>query len=56
LIDPTLAAILLSFALAGFCGLPGAQRAWRRRRDLKRICLTCGRKLVNGVRQCGCDL
>jgi len=54
-IDPTLAAILLSFALAAACGLPGLHRAIKRRRDLKRFCLSCGRRLVRGVRQCACE-
>jgi hypothetical protein len=56
LIDPGLASILLAFGLAGICGLPGVHRALKRRRDLKRSCMSCGRKLVNGIRQCACDL
>jgi hypothetical protein len=56
LIDPGLASILLAFGLAGICGLPGVHRALKRRRDLKRFCLSCGRRLVNGIRQCACNL
>jgi len=54
-IDPGLASILLAFGLAGACSLPTAQRAWRGRRDVKRICLSCGRRLVKGIRQCACS-
>jgi len=54
-IDPGLASILLAFGLAGACSLPTAPRAWRGRRDVKRICLSCGRRLVKGIRQCACS-
>jgi hypothetical protein len=55
-IDPGLASVLLAFGLGGLCSLPSVHRALRRRRDLKPSCLSCGRKLVQGVRQCACDL
>ena len=52
-LDPDLAAVLGAGALAGLLALGGA---WRRRREVERFCVECGRRLVAGIRTCDCDL
>jgi hypothetical protein len=46
--------VLGALALAAAVGLPGLQRAARRRRESLRRCLSCGRALVRGERTCDC--
>jgi len=52
-LDPDLAAVLGAAAFAGLLTLGGA---WRRRRDVERFCVACGRRLIAGIRTCDCDL
>ena len=52
-IDPDLAAVLGAAGLAGLLALGGV---WRRAREVERFCADCGRKIVAGIRTCGCDL
>jgi hypothetical protein len=47
-------AVLGALALAASFGLPGLQRAARRRRQAFRACTRCGRVLVLGERTCDC--
>jgi hypothetical protein len=51
-LDPELAAVLLSFGLAGLLALPGLRKAVRR---TERVCTRCGRRLILGERTCDCD-
>jgi hypothetical protein len=50
-LDPDLAAILGAVAVSAVLGLAGA---WRRRRQLERSCIDCGRRIVAGIRSCDC--
>jgi hypothetical protein len=52
-LDPDLAAVLGAAAVAGFLALGGA---WRRRREVERFCVACGRRLIAGIRTCDCKL
>jgi hypothetical protein len=52
-IDPDLAAVLGAAAFAGLLAVAGA---WRRRRDVERFCVACGRRLIAGIRTCDCNL
>jgi hypothetical protein len=52
-LDPDLAAVLGAAAFAGLLALGGA---WRRRRDVERFCVSCGRRLIAGIRMCDCKL
>jgi hypothetical protein len=54
-LDPDLASVLLAFAFAGAAALPALKRFADRRRDVRRICLACGRRLILGERTCDCD-
>jgi hypothetical protein len=54
-LDPDLASVLLAIALAGAAGLPALKRLAGRRRDVRRICLACGRRLILGEQACDCD-
>jgi hypothetical protein len=51
-LDPDLAAILLTAAFAGLLALPGLRKALRRG---ERVCIRCGRRLLLGQRTCDCD-
>jgi MYXO-CTERM domain-containing protein len=50
-LDPDLAAVLGAGLFAAVVALGGA---WRRRRDVERYCVECGRRVLAGVRTCGC--
>ncbi|HZQ65695.1 MAG TPA: hypothetical protein VFA66_10760 [Gaiellaceae bacterium] len=52
-LDPDLAAVLGAVAVAV---LGAAGGAWRRRRELQRSCVRCGRRALSGIRTCDCDL
>jgi hypothetical protein len=52
-LDPDLAAVLGALAMAGVLSLVGA---WRRRRQVERFCIDCGRRIVAGIRSCDCGL
>ena len=54
-LDPDVASVLLAFAFAGAAALPAFKRIAARRRDMRRICLGCGRKLIMGERLCDCN-
>jgi hypothetical protein len=54
-LDPDLASVLLAVALAAAAALPALKRLVARNRDVRRICLACGRRLVLGERTCDCD-
>jgi hypothetical protein len=54
-LDPDLASVLLAIAFAGAAALPTLKRLAGRRRDLRRTCLECGRRLIMGERACDCD-
>jgi hypothetical protein len=51
-LDPDLAAVLGAGALAAFVTAGGA---WRRRRELERFCVRCGRRVIAGIRTCDCE-
>ena len=51
-LDPDLAAVLLTAALAGVLALPGLRKALRRG---DRFCERCGRRILLGERTCDCD-
>jgi hypothetical protein len=50
-LDPDLAGVLGAVAVAGVLGLGGM---WRRRRELERVCIDCGRRIIAGVKSCDC--
>jgi hypothetical protein len=50
-VDPDLAAVLGAAAVAGLLALGGA---WRRGREVERVCVECGRRLIRGIRTCDC--
>jgi hypothetical protein len=52
-LDPDLAAVLGAGVAAALVALGGA---WRRRRDVERFCVSCGRRVLAGIRTCDCDL
>jgi hypothetical protein len=52
-LDPDLAAILGAFLVAGVLSLAGV---WRRRREVERFCIDCGRRIVAGIKSCDCGL
>ena len=52
MLGPELAAVLLTFGLAGLLSLPGLYKAVRR---TERVCIRCGRRLILGERTCDCD-
>ena len=52
MLDPDLAAVLLTAALAGVLALPGLRKALRRG---DRFCERCGRRILLGERTCDCD-
>jgi hypothetical protein len=52
-IDPDLAAVLGAAAFAALLAVGGA---WRRRREVERFCIACGRRVLAGIRTCDCDL
>jgi hypothetical protein len=54
MIDPDLAAVLLTFGVAGLLALGALPAAVRRRRALERACARCGRRVVLGERTCDC--
>jgi hypothetical protein len=51
-LDPDLAAILLTLAFAGVLALPGLRKALR---GSERFCASCGRRVLLGQRTCDCD-
>jgi hypothetical protein len=53
-LDPEVAAIVAALAFGTAVGLPGLQKALRRKRRALRECLRCGRKIVLGERTCDC--
>jgi hypothetical protein len=53
-VDPQVAALIATFVLGFLVGLPGLQRAARRRAEALRRCLSCGRTVVLGERTCDC--
>ena len=53
-LDPEVAAVVAALALGTAVGLPGLQKAVRRKRQALRECLRCGRTLVLGERTCDC--
>ena len=53
-LDPEVAAVVAALALGTAVGLPGLQKAVRRKRQALRECLRCGRRLVLGERTCDC--
>ncbi len=55
MIDPDVAAVLLTFGLAGLLALATLPGAVRRRRALDRACARCGRRVLMGERTCDCD-
>ena len=55
MIDPDLAAVLLTFGVAGLLGLAALSGAVRRRRALERACARCGRRVLLGERTCECE-
>jgi MYXO-CTERM domain-containing protein len=50
-LDPDLAAILGAGAFAALVAVGGA---WRRRREVERFCVDCGRRIVAGIKSCDC--
>jgi hypothetical protein len=50
-LDPDLAAVFGAFAVAGVLSLTGV---WKRRREVERFCVDCGRRLVAGIKSCDC--
>jgi hypothetical protein len=52
MLDPDLAAVLLTAAFAGMLALPGLRRALRRG---EQFCASCGRRILLGQRTCDCD-
>jgi hypothetical protein len=53
-IDPDLAAVLLAVALGTAPALLGGRRVLLERRA-RRFCRSCGRRVIQGLRQCDCD-
>jgi len=53
-LDPEIVAVLSALAFGTAVGLPGLQKAVRRKRQVLRECLRCGRTLVLGERTCDC--
>jgi hypothetical protein len=51
-IDPDLAAVV---GAAGFAALLSLGGIWRRRREVERFCVECGRRVLAGIRTCDCD-
>jgi hypothetical protein len=51
-LDPDLAAVLLTAAFAGVLALPALRKALRRG---ERFCERCGRRILLGERTCDCD-
>jgi hypothetical protein len=52
-LDPDLAAVLGAGLFAALLALGGV---WRRRRELERACVRCGRRVLAGIQTCNCDL
>jgi hypothetical protein len=50
-LDPDLAAVL---GALGFAAVLAAAGAWRRRRAIERFCVSCGRRVLAGIRTCDC--
>lgn len=55
-IDPDLAAILVAFLLAALLGAVGSARTARARRRAAAFCASCGRRFVQRLPTCDCDL
>ena len=55
-IDPTVAAVLLAVVFAGLVALIEGGRGRLAERRARAFCASCGRKVVEGLRTCGCDL
>jgi hypothetical protein len=55
-IDPTVAAMLLALAFAGLVALVESGKASLAKRRARAFCASCGRKVMEGLRTCGCDL
>jgi hypothetical protein len=52
-LDPELAAVLLSAAIAGLLAVPELKKKLRR---TEQLCESCGRRRFLGERTCDCDV